>query len=173
VLAIATAIGVPALAASGGDQSSKPSAAPTDTRSWDAQRAGVIDHDLVNAKPLPKPKPRPVPQQASRSSFRAPLSGSPREIARQLVLARGWSETQYGCLSALWDRESGWNVYSENGSSGAYGIPQALPGYKMAMFGSDWRTNAVTQIKWGLWYIADRYGTPCNAYAHSNSYNYY
>ena len=80
---------------------------------------------------------------------------------------------QFGCLVSLWDRESGWNVYAQNPSSGAYGIPQALPGSKMGTAGSDWQTNAATQIAWGLGYIADRYGSPCGAWSHSESAGWY
>jgi hypothetical protein len=109
----------------------------------------------------------------SRAVRRSPLTGSPRTIAHTLLLRRGWSEAQWGCLDALWTRESHWRTGAANGRSGAYGIPQALPGSKMATMGSDWRTNPLTQIRWGLWYIGASYGTPCNALAHSNRYGYY
>jgi hypothetical protein len=109
--------------------------------------------------------------RASRTVTRAPLS--PQSYAYALLLNDGWSQQQWSCLDALWTRESGWNTYASNGSSGAYGIPQALPGWKMSSFGSDWRTNPYTQIRWGLWYIGASYGSPCNALAHSNSYGYY
>ncbi len=99
-------------------------------------------------------------------------SGSPRSIARALLAARGWSG-QFGCLDSLFNRESGWNPHAMNPSSGAYGIPQALPGGKMASAGSDWRTNPATQIRWGLSYIASTYGTPCGAWAHSQSHGWY
>lgn len=97
----------------------------------------------------------------------------PRSIAQSMVAARGWSDTEYQCLVSLWDRESGWNPYASNASSGAYGIPQALPGSKMASAGADWQTNPATQISWGLGYIAGRYGTPCAAWSHSNSTGWY
>ena len=97
----------------------------------------------------------------------------PRAVARLMVADRGWSTSQFTCLDKLWQKESGWNYRAVNRSSGATGIPQSLPGSKMASAGSDWRTNAVTQIKWGLGYIADRYGTPCNAWAHSVAVNWY
>ena len=77
----------------------------------------------------------------------------------------GFSEsTQWPCLYDLWERESGWNVYAENPSSGALGIPQSDPGNKMASAGSDWQTDPTTQIKWGLGYIQSTYGTPCAAW---------
>jgi len=113
-----------------------------------------------------------VQRRASRSQARTALTGSPQTIAHALVLRRGWSETQWGCLDQLWTRESNWRVDAQN-SSGAYGIPQALPASKMSMMGSDWRTNPITQIRWGLWYIGNSYGSPCVALQHSNNYNYY
>jgi hypothetical protein len=81
--------------------------------------------------------------------------------------------TQWPCLYDLWQRESGWNVYAENGASGAYGIPQSLPGDKMASAGADWQTDAATQISWGLGYIKSVYGTPCAAWANEEAYGYY
>jgi uncharacterized protein YabE (DUF348 family) len=91
--------------------------------------------------------------------------GTSQAIAHDLVLARGWDESEFECLVALWNRESGWRVNAANSSSGAYGIPQALPGSKMASAGADWKTNPATQITWGLGYIAGRYGTPCGAWS--------
>ena len=80
--------------------------------------------------------------------------------------------SQWPCLYDLWQQESGWNVYAEN-PSGAYGIPQSLPGDKMASAGSDWQTNPTTQIIWGLGYIKSVYGTPCTAWAHEEADGYY
>ncbi len=172
VVATGAAVAVPAIAAVSADEpATKRQAVPA----WDAGRAAALDWQLTNAAPPAKPKPkvRPVAKRASRSTFRQSLSGSPREIAHAMLLNRGWSETQWGCLDSLWQRESGWSIYSSNASSGAYGIPQALPGSKMAEFGSDWQTNPVTQITWGLSYISQRYGTPCAAWDHSNAYGFY
>jgi hypothetical protein len=101
-----------------------------------------------------------------------PNPGSAQAIAHEMVLARGWGEDQYSCLVALWNRESHWNVYAYN-PSGAYGIPQALPGSKMASAGADWQTNPATQITWGLGYITGRYGTPCGAWAASQAKGWY
>jgi hypothetical protein len=89
-----------------------------------------------------------------------------------LAQEHGFDLEQVGCLVALWDRESGWNERAANGI-GAYGIPQALPGDKMASEGSDWETNPVTQIEWGLGYIEGRYGTPCEAWNHSEDVGWY
>jgi hypothetical protein len=88
-----------------------------------------------------------------------------------MLAARGWSG-QFSCLDSLWTRESGWRTTASN-PSGAYGIPQALPGSKMASAGSDWRTNPATQITWGLNYISSSYGSPCAAWSHSQSHGSY
>lgn len=85
----------------------------------------------------------------------------------------GWGSDQFSCLDSLWQRESGWNYEAYNASSGATGIPQALPGSKMASAGDDWETNAATQIAWGLGYISSVYGTPCSAWGHSQSVGWY
>ena len=97
----------------------------------------------------------------------------PREIAQALLGEFGFSQNEFGCLDSLWTRESGWSVNADNPSSSAYGIPQALPGEKMSSAGSDWATNPATQIRWGLGYIQDRYGSPCGAWGHSESYGWY
>jgi hypothetical protein len=95
-------------------------------------------------------------------------------IARDLMASMyGWGDDQFGCLVKLWAKESGWNAGAMNRSSGAYGIPQALPGSKMASAGADWETNPATQIKWGLGYISGRYGTPCDAWNTSESQGWY
>jgi hypothetical protein len=92
--------------------------------------------------------------------------GSARAIAYSMLSQFGWSPSaQFGCLDNVWTRESGWSVTAEN-PSGAYGIPQALPGDKMASAGADWQTSATTQIRWGLGYIQSVYGDPCSAWAH-------
>lgn len=91
-------------------------------------------------------------------------SGSPKDIARSMLSSYGWSQDQFGCLDSMWTRESGWRVTAAN-PSGAYGIPQALPGSKMASAGPDWQNNAATQIRWGLGYIASRYSSPCQAWS--------
>lgn len=103
----------------------------------------------------------------------APDPGSAQAIAFEMVAARGWSHAEYECLVALWNRESHWNVFAHNTASGAYGIPQALPGDKMASAGADWASNPATQITWGLGYIAGRYGTPCGAWEHSENSGWY
>ncbi|MDY5585026.1 MAG: G5 domain-containing protein [Arcanobacterium sp.] len=100
-------------------------------------------------------------------------SGSNRDIARSMLASFGWGDDQWPYLDQLWQRESGWNQYADNPYSSAYGIPQALPGSKMASAGADWATNPATQIKWGLGYIKSRYGSPAAAWAHSQSRGWY
>jgi hypothetical protein len=97
----------------------------------------------------------------------------PKSIGRLLASDRGWGDGEFSCLDRLWAKESGWRWSANNGGSGAYGIPQALPGSKMSSAGGDWQTNPVTQIKWGLQYIANVYGTPCSAWGHSQAVNWY
>jgi hypothetical protein len=142
---------------------------------------------LPKPKVVPKPKTEtPTADATSSTSTAKPVSasntlaaaaatpdpGSAQAIAQQLVTARGWGADQYNCLVSLWNKESGWRVNAYN-PSGAYGIPQALPGSKMATAGADWQTNPATQITWGLNYISGVYGTPCGAWGHSQSFNWY
>jgi len=115
----------------------------------------------------------PPPSWASAPAVGVPDPGTAQAIGYEMVKAMGWDENEYRCLVALWDRESHWNVYSHNTSSGAYGIPQALPGEKMAAAGPDWATNPATQITWGIAYISGRYGTPCGAWQHSEDNGWY
>jgi hypothetical protein len=100
-------------------------------------------------------------------------SQDPRDIARALLPQYGFSESEFTCLDELYTKESGWNVHADNPTSDAYGIPQALPGSKMASAGADWANDAATQIKWGLEYIRSSYGTPCGAWSHELAYNWY
>jgi hypothetical protein len=112
-------------------------------------------------------------QTTAASSGSVQPSGSPQQIALGMLGSFGWSSSQFGCLVSLWGRESGWNTYASNPSSGAYGIPQALPGSKMASAGDDWATNPATQIRWGLGYIQQLYGSPCAAWEHSEADGWY
>ena len=115
-------------------------------------------------------------QQATGSTANASSAtptGSPQQIALAMLGSFGWPASEFGCLQSLWNAESGWNPYASNPSSGAYGIPQALPGSKMASAGPDWQTNAATQISWGLGYIKQVYGSPCSAWSHEQSSGWY
>jgi uncharacterized protein YabE (DUF348 family) len=131
---------------------------------------------VKGTKERPEPEPEPATSGSSSSgssSGSASSSGSTRDLGRQMAAARGWTGSQWTCLEALWTKESNWNATAQNPSSGAYGIPQSLPGSKMGTAGSDWQTNPATQIEWGLGYIAGRYGTPCGAWSHSQANNWY
>lgn len=114
------------------------------------------------AKKLPKVV---VPSDVDR--------GSNRALGYQMMIEFGFPADQWAFLDALWHRESGWNHLAENPSSGAYGIPQSLPATKMAVVGPDWQTNPETQIRWGLAYIAARYGNAQKAWAHSEKVGWY
>ena len=144
----------------------------------DLDRSGYTVY--VAPKPTPTPTPEPEPDVAEESSsaawsppFVSPDPGTAQAIAYDMVLGRGWGDDQFACLVALWNKESGWRVNAYNAGSGAYGIPQALPGDKMGSVAPDWETNPATQIAWGLNYIGGRYGDPCGAWAHSESVGWY
>ncbi|WP_285732474.1 lytic transglycosylase domain-containing protein [Nocardiopsis sp. ATB16-24] len=129
---------------------------------------------------IPEPEPEPVVEPAADTSGgggdagSSVPSGSPKQIALQMVQDQGWGASQFhDCLEPLWEKESNWNHTAQNPSSGAYGIPQSLPGNKMATHGDDWQTNPATQIAWGIDYIKGRYGDPCGAWAHSQANNWY
>ncbi|RKT33794.1 hypothetical protein DEU34_2399 [Microbacterium sp. AG1240] len=131
----------------------------------------------VTSPPAPAAPPAPVTPAPPPV---APPAGAPiatpaeaQAIARQMSAARGWGDDQFSCLVRLWNRESGWRVQARNPSSGAYGIPQAYPAEKLASAGPDWRTDAATQISWGLSYIGSRYGSPCGAWDHSERTGWY
>jgi hypothetical protein len=121
-----------------------------------------VPRPAVAVTPPPPPPAPPAVDPASAQAF----------AASQLT-SHGWDSGQMGCLVDLWNRESGWRYNADNSSSGAYGIPQALPGSKMATIGGDWQTNPQTQIIWGLDYIARSYGSPCGAWAHETSAGWY
>ena len=115
---------------------------------------------------------RPVaPSGGGGSGDNSP--GGAQSTARGMLAGFGWGDDQFSCLVSLWNKESGWNYQAYNSGSGAYGIPQALPGSKMSSAGADWQTNAATQISWGLGYISGRYGSPCGAWGHSQSNGWY
>jgi septal ring factor EnvC (AmiA/AmiB activator) len=116
----------------------------------------------ANGGDVGAPPPGVVVDRAAAKAYAASRMG-----------AYGWGSDQFRCLDLLWTRESSWRADAYNASSGAYGIPQSLPGSKMASAGADWRTNAATQINWGLGYIDARYGSPCAAWAHSEAVNWY
>jgi hypothetical protein len=125
---------------------------------------------LIVVRIAPKPAPKPAPKAVAKPRV---ISVMPSVAdARAYALSRIGS-VQFACLDRLFTRESNWNPHAYNSSSGAYGIPQAVPGDKMATFGADWRDNPITQVKWGLSYIAGRYGTACRAWSHAQTYGWY
>jgi len=121
--------------------------------------------------------PTPAGTSASAGNAYPSTDGVPvdpagaQAYARSVLGSYGWGDDQFGCLVSLWTQESGWRANALNSSSGAYGIPQALPASKLAAAGADWRTNAQTQVNWGLAYIKSSYGTPCGAWGHEMSVN--
>ncbi|MCH9815505.1 MAG: lytic transglycosylase domain-containing protein [Actinomycetia bacterium] len=123
----------------------------------------------------------PAQLQATQAKFKIQLPGpefgsvahSQAFAQRYMAENYGWGAGEFDALVQLWNNESGWNHKLANPSSGAYGIPQSLPGSKMSATGRDWQTNPETQIKWGLQYIQSTYGTPSGALSHFNSNNWY
>jgi len=97
----------------------------------------------------------------------------PKTLARALMPEYGLATSEFDCVDNIWEHESRWNVHADNPHSSAYGIPQALPGSKMASAGPDWENNAETQIRWGLKYIADRYGSACSAWSFKQGHGWY
>ena len=170
------------------DNSNDTNAALAAARRSGVQRASVLTHQqaaaadvkakakieaaiaLVRARAVAAEK---VARDLARQGLLDRAQSNPRAAGRLLAADRGWGDSQFGCLDSLWTKESGWRWNADNAGSDAYGIPQALPGSKMASVGSDWATNPITQIKWGLNYIAGRYGTPCSAWAQSRAVNWY
>ena len=140
----------------------------------------VIDVKRDSFKSVEAPKATPAEAKTSSgsssssagvASYTTPV-GVAQTYAAKAVAAKGWAPSEFSCLVSLWNRESGWNSRAAN-PSGAYGIPQALPGSKMATAGGDWQNSYQTQITWGLGYISGSYGSPCGAWAHSNAYGWY
>lgn len=152
---------------------SSANAAPVASAPVQTRVAQQFTHSHDQTQSVVRDGYRVTKKKPTAPAVRKPDPGTAKAIGYELVLARGWGEGQYSCLVALWNRESHWNVYAMNKSSGAYGIPQALPGKKMASAGADWETSPKTQIRWGLGYITARYGSPCGAWEHFQRRNWY
>jgi hypothetical protein len=133
-----------------------------------ATQNGAIQN-TATAQPTASAQPTP----SAAASAAALASGSPQQIAQAMLASFGWSSSQFSCLDPLWAHESGWSVTAYNAGSGAYGIPQALPGSRMASAGPDWQNNAATQIRWGLEYIKGTYGSPRAAWDHEQATGWY
>jgi hypothetical protein len=128
----------------------------------------------VKGSPLPTTTPSAAAGSGGGGGGDPVPAGQAQQIAKGMMSSFGFGGSgQFGCLVNLWNRESHWNTHAGNNASGAYGIPQAVPGNKMASAGADWRDSAQTQIKWGLGYIKNRYGTPCGAWSHSQASGWY
>ena len=156
------------------------------------QSAYGLDFPMTTRLTLADSKNLTVSKQSGSASLTTSISemalvagiSAQVEMARSIIGAKkvaksimntdyAWGEDEYSCLNRLWTKESHWNYKAHNSRSGAHGIPQALPAIKMAIISTDWRTNPVTQIRWGLRYIDIRYETPCKAWAKFKRSNYY
>jgi hypothetical protein len=165
-----------------------------------ALAAHQADSSAVSYNAPGRPAPTPRDRVLSRSEARSPIdeqkeralnqqsggqvtkhvdqtpdlsTADPRTIAKTLLAQQGFGADQFSCLDSIYSQESGWNVHAANPSSSAYGIPQALPGSKMATAGPNWENDAATQIKWGIGYIKGRYGSPCSAWGFKQSNGWY
>jgi hypothetical protein len=126
----------------------------------------------ATARAASQSQPTAQPSKTATEPAASVASGSPQQIAEAMLGSFGWSSSQFSCLDPLWGQESGWSVTAAN-PDGAYGIPQALPGSKMASAGPDWQSDAATQIRWGLEYIQATYGSPCAAWDHELATGWY
>jgi hypothetical protein len=141
----------------------------------DARQRAERQAEAAQAAALAAQSQAEQPQQAAAAVTAAAYtaaSGTPEQIAKAMLSSFGWSSSQFSCLYPLWEHESGWSITAAN-ADGAYGIPQALPGAKMASAGPDWQTDAATQIRWGLEYIKGLYGSPCGAWDHEQATGWY
>ena len=143
-----------------------------ETKAIAAQQSKIKAELAVAAKKAAEEKA--ARERALRNRGYEPGVTDPREIARQILKNKfGYSSSQFDCFNNIIMRESKWDINATNPSSGAYGIPQALPGSKMASEGGDWRTNPATQIIWGIKYMKGRYGSPCGAWSFKSANGWY
>lgn len=143
------------------------------------QNGEEIDKQIISENVIQEPVDKIVEVRTKAVTSRGSTAratgtaGEAQAYAQQRCAEYGWSDEDFNCLVALWNRESGWNANASNRYSGAYGIPQALPASKMASAGSDYLTNYQTQVNWGLSYIKARYGSPSAAWSHSQRTGWY
>ncbi|MFY0408006.1 lytic transglycosylase domain-containing protein [Solicola sp. PLA-1-18] len=184
VLAAGAVLGTQAAMTSGSTQ-----AASADVAASDLGAVDLAGRDDAATTQTSRDAARPSLDQAKQAAEKATASATteapvvtetskvdtsdPKDLAKKLLGDFGWGEDQFSCLDDLWVGESNWRVDADNPTSSAYGIPQALPGNKMASEGADWATNPVTQIRWGLKYIDARYGSPCAADSFKRGNNWY
>jgi hypothetical protein len=169
--------GQEALAAYQAAQQAKQQAAEAERQRQSAEAAAAAAKPAPGpAAPAPVTAPAPAPPTVVAPNLPGTVGNNPsaaQAFASSRLGAFGWDSSQFQCLVQLWNRESNWRTNATNPSSGAYGIPQSLPGSKMASAGADWMTNYQTQVNWGLGYIRDRYGSPCGAWGHSENVGWY
>jgi hypothetical protein len=162
-------------AAAGNAATARPAASLAASSSAHAGQAITLD-SFTAALTAAKPQGRAAPDSSTGShhgSHRRPHRLTPKQIAWRMLRHFHWRHRQFKYLNRLWSRESSWNVHASNPYSGAYGIPQAVPGSKMSSAGPDWPNSARTQIRWGMRYIASRYGSPSAAWAHECATGWY
>ena len=144
--------------------------------SWLKNRTKAISAEHVKLVAATKKAAAEAAERRRALANRGYLPGTtdPREIARQILKNKyGYGDSDFDCFSNIIIRECMWDIDATNPSSGAYGIPQALPGSKMASAGSDWRTNPATQIIWAIGYMENRYGSPCGAWSFKRAHGWY
>jgi hypothetical protein len=184
VIAAAGAFSVATAVATAGPQETQAKPArPAGPAEVSAARHGTVRLTITDQPALRKaqtggqPSSTTLVQHADRIPLAATatsrVASAPRQIAQAMLSSFSWPSSQFACLDPLWAHESGWSAVAFNAGSGAYGIPQALPGSRMASAGPDWQTNAATQIRWGLGYIKGTYGSPCGAWAHEQATGWY
>ncbi|MBD3940416.1 phospholipase [Microbacterium sp. NEAU-LLC] len=174
-LDIVPALLLPGLAADASAATEKVTARVADLREHlDAAKAQKAAEEAAAAAAAAAAEAQRQAEAAAAALAAANTPDGAKATARQMAADRyGWGDGQFSCLLSLWTKESGWNYQAYNNNGGATGIPQALPGNKMASAGADWQTNAATQIAWGLDYISRSYGSPCAAWGHSQAVNWY
>lgn len=168
------------------DESDKKDSDSTDKKNDSSEKSDSTSTPTTEPTQTPTPTPTPTQQQQQQQTqtqtttnpsdgcrLYHPSAAQAQTYAAGAAAQYGWTGQHWTNLVKLWNRESSWLWYSENASSGAYGIPQSLPGSKMASFGANWRDDAAVQIDWGLNYIAQRYGNPTKAWEHSEQYGWY
>jgi hypothetical protein len=165
------------LAARGADHAREEAAKRASSRSKllaNRTQAISVQHGKLRAAAKKAAAEKAALKRARANRGYEPGTTDPREIARQILKNKfGYGGDQFDCFNNIIIRESMWRVTATNPSSGAYGIPQALPGSKMAKAGSDWRTNPATQIIWAVGYMEDRYGSPCSAWSFKRAHGWY
>lgn len=152
---------------------SHPPASTTKASTTKASTTKASTAKVASATPTASSAATSSSSAATSSSSTATSDSSPQQIAQSMLASYGWGSGQWTYLYQLWEKESAWSVTATNPESGAYGIAQANPASQMDSAGSDWRTDAATQIKWGLEYIQDRYGSPAAAWAHETADGWY